>query len=207
MFGEQSDALRYGRAAAEIKEACERELYDEQTGRFLKRITVAPDGVVQRDDTVDASLFGLWYYGMFDPADPRIERTMRAIEERLWAQTDVGGIARYEGDPYYRDPTLGGGAAPQEQETPGNPWFVCTLWLAQYRIARAVTMDELQPALRLLEWATERAMPSGVMAEQIDPISGQPTSVTPLTWSHATFVSAVLDYLKKLEQLSGTVDA
>ena len=206
MFGELALATKFRSAAREIKDACERELYDEQTGRFLKRIVVAPDGAVQRDDTVDASLFGLWYFGMFEPTDPRIERTMRAIEEDLWARTLMGGIARYQGDPYYRDPSLGGDAALEEDGTPGNPWFVCTLWLAQYRIARATTREELGTALPLLEWATARAMPSGVMAEQIDPISGQPASVTPLIWSNATFVSAVQDYLEKFEHLTRGID-
>jgi GH15 family glucan-1,4-alpha-glucosidase len=33
----------------------------------------------------------------------------------------------------------------------GNPWFICSLWLAQYRIAHGTTLDELHSALPLLE--------------------------------------------------------
>ncbi len=33
------------------------------------------------------------------------------------------------------------------------------------------------------------------MAEQIHPITGEPLSVSPLTWSHAAFVSRVERYL------------
>ncbi len=33
------------------------------------------------------------------------------------------------------------------------------------------------------------------MAEQLDPFSGAPLSVAPLTWSHSTFVLAVTRYL------------
>jgi len=43
-----------------------------------------------------------------------------------------------------------------------------------------------------------RAAPSGILPEQAHPVSGVPLSVAPLTWSHAAFVSAVLDYLERL---------
>ena len=84
---------------------------------------------------------------------------------------------------------------------PGNPWFICTLWLAQERIARARTEDELREALPYVRWATSRALPSGVLAEQVDPFRNAPLSVSPLTWSHATLVVAVMEYLEKLEGL------
>jgi hypothetical protein len=45
-----------------------------------------------------------------------------------------------------------------------------------------------------------RALPSGVLAEQVHPYTGQPISVSPLTWSHATFVAVVADYLHKLQE-------
>ena len=45
------------------------------------------------------------------------------------------------------------------------------------------------------------ALPSGVMAEQVHPLSGEPLSVSPLTWSHATFVAAVNDYLARAQDI------
>ena len=39
------------------------------------------------------------------------------------------------------------------------------------------------------------------MAEQFHPHTGDPISVSPLTWSHATYVIVVLEYLTKLAQL------
>jgi GH15 family glucan-1,4-alpha-glucosidase len=41
-----------------------------------------------------------------------------------------------------------------------------------------------------------------VLAEQLDPLSGAHISVSPLTWSHSTFVATVLGYLKKYRSLS-----
>jgi hypothetical protein len=52
-----------------------------------------------------------------------------------------------------------------------------------------------------MEWAAKRALPSGVLPEQIDPRTGEPLSVSPLTWSHAEFVITVQGYLDRLEDL------
>jgi len=40
-----------------------------------------------------------------------------------------------------------------------------------------------------------------MLSEQVDPNSGAPLSVAPLTWSHAEFVVTVDDYVKKLDKL------
>ncbi|MDQ3490888.1 MAG: glycoside hydrolase family 15 protein, partial [Acidobacteriota bacterium] len=84
----------------------------------------------------------------------------------------------------------------------GNVWIICTLWLADYYIACAQTKDELTEALNILEWIKASALPSGVLAEQLNPMTGEPVSVSPLTWSHSTFVATVMNYLQKLRQLS-----
>jgi len=44
-------------------------------------------------------------------------------------------------------------------------------------------------------------MESGVLSEQLDPYTGEPVSVAPLTWSHATFVATVLRYVDKANEL------
>jgi hypothetical protein len=40
-------------------------------------------------------------------------------------------------------------------------------------------------------------MPSGAMAEQLHPYTGEPLSVSPLTWSHAEYVRAVREYIQR----------
>ena len=193
LFGEVAYADRFRRAAAEIKEACEAYLYDKKLGRFLKRISVNSKGEVEPDSTVDVSLYALWYFGMFDPNDPRIVGTMNAIVDRLSCHTDIGGLARYEGDEYHWDPAL----QDQRDKIPGNPWIISTLWLAQYQIATARSVEDLEQVLSALEWVCARALPSGVLPEQIHPLTGEHLSVSPLTWSHATVVAVVQDYLEK----------
>lgn len=106
----------------------------------------------------------------------------------------MGGFARYEGDRCYK-------AVPEGSRIPGNPWFVCTLWLAQWYIRKARPPDELEPAAALIRWAASRALPNGLMSEQIRPFTDEPLSACPLTWSHSTFVLAVHGYMTKCREL------
>ena len=111
------------------------------------------------------------------------------MQERLWVRTDIGGMARYENDYYHQVESR------DTVKVAGNPWFVCTLWLARYQLMRARTVEELAPGLELLQWAADRALPSGTMAEQLHPYTGEPLSVSPLTWSHAEYVRTVREYI------------
>lgn len=151
------------------------------------------EGGFEIDETVDASLYGLFAFGAYPPDDVRVQNTMKAIEEVLWVKTEIGGIARYERDFYQR--------AGNDDSIPGNPWIICTMWLAQYYIAITKSVKDLDRSIYYLKWAVSRALPSGVLAEQINPFTGEPMSVSPLTWSHATLVQTVMDYLKKLQEL------
>jgi len=146
------------------------------------------------DPTIDSSLFALFAMGMFGASDDRVVATMNAIQEALTVRTEVGGIARYENDPYH--------AVVEQAGVPGNPWFICTLWLAQWEIARAEDLPSLRRAIPALEWAADHALPSGVLAEQVHPETGAPLSVSPLTWSHATVVATTTEYLRKLEEMT-----
>ena len=121
--------------------------------------------------------------------------TMKAVEEKLWVKTRVGGVARYENDYYHR-------ISNDIAAVPGNPWFICTLWLADYFITRARTTAELKAALPIFEWTAAHAMESGVLAEQVHPYTNDPISVSPLTWSHAEFVNTCLNYSERLATLS-----
>ncbi|MGH2510862.1 MAG: glycoside hydrolase family 15 protein, partial [Ktedonobacteraceae bacterium] len=190
LFGETQLADRCQQAATEIKQAALRYLWDEERGHFLRMITVDADGTIRKDATLDSSLCGLFQFGMFSANDREMVQTMQLIEQTLWVKTSVGGMARYADDYYYR-------VTSDLKLAQGNPWFICTLWLAQYRIARAHTLDELRQALPLLEWARSHALTSGVMAEQVHPFTNEPLSVSPLTWSHAEFVMTVRWYLGK----------
>jgi glucoamylase len=55
----------------------------------------------------------------------------------------------------------------------------------------------------VLAWVLAHQMPSGVLAEQLDPLTGTPLSVSPLTWSHAALVRTVADYQRMRHALRG----
>ncbi|MGB5926496.1 MAG: glycoside hydrolase family 15 protein [Dehalococcoidia bacterium] len=194
MFGEVALTKRYRQAAAEIKEAAIEYLFDKKLGRFLRSVKVDADGVVEPDYTIDSSICGPFLFGMLQATDPLIESTMAVLMDRLWCKTEVGGIARYENDRYQQ-------ASQDIANIPGNPWFVCTMWVAQYHVARAQSVDDLKPALQILTWAQHCALHSGVLAEQVHPHNHAPLSVSPLTWSHAAVVIAIHEYIDKYREL------
>lgn len=171
-----------------LKGAMLTHLYDHQSGRFIKGIF--PDG--KRDNTIDSSLAFTFLYGPFSPTDEKVVSTMNAIKQQLWVKTDIGGLSRYQNDGY----------AKVSENVPGNPWIICTIWLARWYIACAQTEAEMKPAMELLNWAARRAQSSGILAEQLNPFTGASLSVSPLTWSHAEFVIAVCEYLEKREKLA-----
>lgn len=194
-FGD-GNADSFRAAAQEVRQGMADHLWSEEHQRFLRRIVPAGPTrpKVEADATVDSAIHAVYAYGAFSPDDPRVEKTMRQIISRLWVQTEVGGIARYENDYYFRK-------SDDTNRIPGNPWFICTLWAAQWYIAQAHNRRDLSTALELLVWAAMHAMPSGVLSEQIHPLTGEPLSVAPLTWSHAEFVSTILDYLDRDDRL------
>ena len=139
-----------------------------------------------------SSVSTIFAYGVLDATDFRVKNTMESLERNLWVKTDVGGFSRYRNDQYRR----------VSQETPGNPWIIASLRLARWRIAKAASTPELSPALELLKWTAKHALPSGALAEQLNPYTGEPISATPLLWSHAEFVLAVTEYIGKHYELT-----
>jgi len=156
----------------------------------VRTVSVLPDGTIVKDATIDISLAGIFLFGLLPADDERVRSTMRAIEDRLSVKTPVGGIARYENDYYFQ-------VSSDIASVPGNPWFVATLWLAEHLIAIAETLGDLDRPRAYLDWCARRALPSGVLSEQVHPYTGEPLSVSPLTWSHAAFVSAVQHYARR----------
>ncbi|HVA56647.1 MAG: glycoside hydrolase family 15 protein [Gemmatimonadaceae bacterium] len=188
-FGEGERSARYRAGADRMLEGFRSVMWNDREQRFARMASPTPSGYTL-DMTMDSSLFGLVELDILPPDDAQLESTVRQIAERLRVHTDIGGMARYENDRYHQVETQ------QLDVAEGNPWFISTLWLARYHIKRA-TPDDRAIGRALIEWAAERALPSGVMAEQLNPYTGEPLSVSPLTWSHAAYVLAVHDYLDR----------
>jgi len=188
-FGERHLYSRYARSAERMREGLLAHLWDEQAGRFARSASRTGDGY-ERDVTVDASLAGLVMFSVLDPHDERVEATLRAIRTHLAVHTDVGGLARYAGDQWHR-------VVDDTERVPGNPWFIPSLWMMRCDIARARTLEELRASLEWMRWVVRWALASGVLAEQLHPETGEPMGVSPLAWSHAEVVAALVEYLEK----------
>jgi oligosaccharide amylase len=195
LFGDDRRCQKYEETAARIRLSLERHLYDEEMGRFVRGIYIDENGSITKDLTLESSLYGLFAFGVFAPDDPRVVRTMEAVEKGLSVKTRIGGICRYQNDYYFQK-------SQDIANVPGNPWVICTLWIAEWHIEKAKALEELEWPFQTLNWVAKHALESGVLPEQLDPYSGAPLSVAPLTWSHSTFVLTVLKYIEKYKELT-----
>ena len=161
-------------------------LLDPETGEFVKMIeTVGQKAEYDRTSDI-SSAYGIFSFGVLPPDDPRLEKAFATAVKRLSRDE---GIARYEHDQYYATGHS------------SNPWFITTLWYAEYLTARATTEADFAKVRDIFEWVAKHALPSGVLSEQISAEDGTQRSVSPLMWSHAAYVNAVLNYLDRLASL------
>lgn len=179
LFEHPDDAVAWRSAAKEIANGCH-VLFDESRPALRKGYLLQEDGSLQFDNTLDiSSLYGALMFAREGFGAPAIKQTVGTIEYVLLDKSPSGGSPRYEHDHYFAcDPPY-----------LGNPWFVTTLWLAQYYLR----VDQEDRAKQLVEWTLDRALPSGVLSEQVNPNDGSPVSVTPLVWSHAELINTLID--------------
>jgi len=190
VLGHHTHSERFHTAADETRQALHFHLFDEEHQRFVKMIRRSDGRTTERDLTIDASVVALWKLNVLPSSDPKIISTMNQLKQALTVHSPIGGIARFTHDVYHAK-------VPITADIPGNPWIITTLWLAEWIIEQAKSKRELEPARALLEWAAKRASKTGILAEQVHPITGEPLSVAPLAWSHATYVEAVLQFAAK----------
>lgn len=187
LLGKSEAGSRYKLIADSIKNALIKYLYDDKMGYFVKRLT--GDGV---DKTIDiSSCWGIYKFKVLQKDDEMLKKAFKIVEERLTINQGIGGLARYEGDEYYR----------LNKEFIGNPWIITTCWLAQYKIDLAKDLSELEEVKKMLNWVVKYASEAGILSEQLDPKTGEQVSAAPLSWSHSEYVSTVIQYMEKLKEL------
>jgi GH15 family glucan-1,4-alpha-glucosidase len=134
------------------------------------------------DDRLDASVLACAApFGLFEPGDPLLDATIRALEDEGIAH---GGVHRYLGDGYYG----------------GGEWLLLAALLGSY-LAAAGREEEAQAQLA---WVAAHATPEGDLPEQIAEHLLAPAeyerwvemwgpSASPLLWSHAMYVTLSLE--------------
>lgn len=178
--GDEGNAVRWRASAEDIHQAAHKHLYNSERGAFYKSISVNADGTIEKDDTFDmSSLFGAFMFGLFSIDSDEVKQAVATAESLFDISTESSGVPRYENDAYRRT----------SDTVTGNWWPITSLWLAQYFTD---TGDSLR-AKTIIDWVYDRRGESGILSEQIDPTTGQMVSVAPLTWSHAEYLSTLLD--------------
>ncbi len=182
-LGSTVHRAKYAQAAQEVKAAALKHLYNEEAGRFVKALG---------DDTVDASIAGVFLFGLLPADDERVVSTMKQFPQKIGVK-NIGGLARYENDYYQR-------TADYPADVPGNPWIITSLWYAQWCLQMSQQHNDkyFKEAISYINWSTDQATASSILPEQVDALNGEPLSVAPLTWSHATYVDTILVLQKTL---------
>lgn len=186
--GKPEDAAEWRAAARRIAEGTKL-LYNSEAQAFRKSIFVKDNGDLEFDNRLDmSSAYGVMLFADDGSGkNPALHKAMAASEAKLFNTSPSGGAVRYEGDNYFLE----------RREYIGNPWIICTLWLAQYYI----TQKDNKRAKELIQWAIDHRTPHDMLSEQVDPLDGKPIGVTPLVWSHAELVQTLL-MLNQLEHPS-----
>ena len=190
LFEKENDEKLFMDAANKMKEAILTHLYDKNLKMFVKLLNTK-NGEVIYDRTIDmSSIYAIYAYGILDIHDPIVTESITTIEEKLRIHTGIDGVPRYEKDRYYI----------QVEGLP-NPWYITTLWLAQYYAQTAKNAEDLEKVTFWLDWVVKHSPLSGVLSEQLHPFTGEQLSATPLTWSHAEYLRTVIYYHDALLRL------
>lgn len=181
MFNYPDDAVLWHETAEKML-AESSVFFDPERKAYRKGYLLKSNGSLEFDNTLDIStLYGVSMFGFHEEND-LLQETCSLVEQILLDQSPSGGTPRYENDSYFA----------VDDTYQGNPWFVTTLWIAQH-YARINQTDKTR---HYVDWTIEKALPSGVLSEQINPSTSEPLSVTPLVWSHAELINTILDISK-----------
>jgi len=177
---EDSDsAVKWRSAADDIQQAAHKHLYNRSRQVFYKGIR-CEDGRIGYDETIDnSSFFGAFMFGLFSLDSDEVKNSFETLRSTFKLGKHGYGLPRYEHDNYHRT----------RPDSVGNPWFIPSLWAAQY--ANETGDDML--ADEIVSWVHSMADESGMLGEQFDPDTGVSVSVSPLVWTHAEYMATLLD--------------
>lgn len=155
---------------SDIADALNNQCYKPERNAF----TSAYDG-----DDIDASVLAVGLWGFIDVNDPRFAGTIKAVEETLFINNTV---FRYIGVDDGLEGTEGG-------------WNLLTLWLVEcyLRSGRA------EEAAKLFSVVRKNIGATGLMAEQVDPETGEAMGNHPQAYSHLAYINAAIAMAKSRE--------
>lgn len=168
-FGLPGDVAHWRTVAEEIRRVILADGYDAELGAFTQ---------VLGETALDASALAIATLGFLPPTDPRVRSTVERIRERL---TSHGLVYRYRASE--TDDGLPGGEA---------TFALCSFWLVD-NLALGGRVDE---ARSLFERVAAYANDVGLMAEEIEPVSGELLGNHPQGFTHLALIRAALSIAK-----------
>jgi GH15 family glucan-1,4-alpha-glucosidase len=125
---------------------------------------------------LDASVLLMPLVGFLPASDPRIQGTIRAIEERLLIAGEF--VLRYEPE------NPGDGLPPGE-----GAFLACSFWL----ILNYILQGRLAEARKLFDRLLTRCNDVGLLAEEFDPLTGRMLGNFPQAYSHVGLIISALN--------------
>jgi len=179
--GDEESAVKWHNAAEEIQKAAQKYLFNKER-QVLYRGLIVENGEIRYDATIDtAAIFSSFMFGLFPAESHEMKASMKTTIDTFGATPERPGLPRYENDEYRRE----------NPEVDGNWWYITTLWKAQYDIERGNTED----AKKTIDWINAHMLSTGMMGEQINPLTEESIAPAPLTWSHAEYLGTLIDLL------------
>jgi GH15 family glucan-1,4-alpha-glucosidase len=158
---------RWREIADEIHaEVCERG-FDQDLNSFVQ---------AYGSKRLDASLLLIPMVGFLPPEDPRVRGTLRAIEDRLLIEDEF--VLRYETEHAGDGLPAGEGA-----------FLACSFWLVDNYILQGRYAEARKLFTRLLS----RCNDVGLLAEELDPLTGRMLGNFPQAYSHVGLINCAFN--------------
>ena len=152
-------------------DVCERG-FDRELGSFVQ---------AYGSKRLDASLLLLPLVGFLPATDPRIQGTLRAIEQKLLVKDEF--VLRYESAEAVDGLPAGEGA-----------FLVCSFWL----VDNYILQGRFPEARRLFDRLLSRCNDVGLLAEEFDPLNGRMLGNFPQAYSHVGVINCALNLSREL---------
>jgi len=130
---------------------------------------------------LDASLLLIPLVGFLPAADPRVQETLRAIEDKLLIDGEF--VLRYETE------NPGDGLPPGE-----GAFLACSFWLVDNYILQGRDAE----ARKLFDRLLSRCNDLGLLAEEFDPLSGRMLGNFPQAYSHVGLINSALSLSREM---------
>lgn len=179
--GDEENAVKWRTAADDIQQAARKYLFNNERQVFYRGLSVTK-GEITYDDTIDtAAVYSAFMFGLFAADSHEIQASIEMTAKVFNTSKEKPGLPRYENDNYRRG----------NPDNNGNWWYITTLWQAQYDIEKGDTAA----AMNIIDWVHAHMLSTGMMGEQIDPLTDEVIAPAPLTWSHAEYIGTLIDLL------------